>query len=572
MTSTVAHANGENFSGTEPAEKGASSERPVEVINGTEPLPYGVQRRLEVVQRLQSYQGRADYGAEQTRAAQELGISVRSLQRFQRQYREQGLEGVKRQERSDQGQPRVSEEWREFILKTYRKGNRGMRSTSRAQVAKLVESRAVELGEAEYPSRRSVYRILAPEIQQAEQKQKRRAIGWSGEMIKLRTREGIEIDVDYSNQVWQCDHTPADIMVVDRQGGVLGRPTLTTVVDTYSRCIMGFHLGMERPSAAVTCLALRHAILPKQYRPGYEPQHLWESYGVPQYLYTDAGSDFTSAHIDQVASSLGIVLCLRRRPAEGGIVERPFGTFNSEFFSTLPGYTTRQMKPHLSEIKAEACLTLEQLEGLLVRYIVDNYNQRPDARVGQESRIGRWQSGRMAQASPMDERELDLLLMRQDRRRVYQGGHIRFANLIYQGEYLGGYVGEEVVLRYDPRDITRLYVYRQKGSKDVFLTRASAQNLETERLSLAEAKAISRRLREGRQTITNQSVLAEVRDRQQFVDDVLAGKIAPADSQAQALEESDRQAVSEAPVERRPLPDIRVYDYDQLRYEYGLTD
>ena len=542
------------------------------VNNGTEPLSYKVQRRLEVVQRLQSYQGSAAYGAEKKRAAQELGISDRSLRRLQRQYREHGVEGLKRQERSDQGQPRVSEEWREFILKTYRKGNRGMRSTSRAQVAKLVESRAAELGEAEYPSRPSVYRILAPEIKQAEQKQKRRAIGWRGETIKLKTREGIEIDIDYSNQVWQCDHTPADILVLDRQGGVLGRPTLTTVIDTYSRCIMGFHLGMAYPSAAVTCLALRHAILPKQYSPGYEPKHLWESYGVPQYLYTDAGSDFTSAHMDQVANSLGIVLCLRRRPAEGGIVERPFGTFNSEFFSTLPGYTTRQMKPHLSQIKAEACLTLEQLEGLLVRYIVDNYNQQPDARVGQESRIGRWQSGLMAQALPLTERELDLLLMRQDRRRVYQGGCIRFANLIYQGEHLGGYVGEEVVLRYDPRDITTLYVYRQAGSKDVFLTRAHAQNLETERLSLTEAKAISRRLREARQAITNQSVLAEVRDRQQFVDDVLAGKIAPAESQTKDLAESDRPEVSEAPVERRPLPDIRVYDYDQLRHEYGLTD
>lgn len=61
---------------------------------------------------------------------------------------------------------------------------------------------------------------------------------------------------------------------------------------------MGIYLGLERPSAAVTGLALRHAILPKQYQRGYEPQNLWESYGVPQYLYTDAGSDFTSAHID----------------------------------------------------------------------------------------------------------------------------------------------------------------------------------------------------------------------------------------------------------------------------------
>ena len=132
-------------------------------------------------------------------------------------------------------------------------------------------------------------------------------------------------------------------------------------------------------------------------------------------------------------------------------------------------------------------------------------------------------------------------------------------------------MGEAVVLRYDPRDITRVYVYRQQGSKDVFLTRAHAQNLETERLSLADAKAISRRLREARQSITNQSVLAEVRDRLQFVDDVLTGKIAAADSQAKDPAESDRQDASELPVERRPLPDIRVYDYDQLRHEYGLS-
>lgn len=153
MTNSVVRANEENFLGKEAAEKGPTSERPPAVVNGTERLPYAVQRRLEVVQRLQSYQGRADYGAEQKRAAQELGVSLRSLQRFQRQYQEQGLAGLKRQGRSDQGQSRVSEDWREFILKTYRKGNRGMRATSRAQVAKLVKSRAVELGEAAYPSR-----------------------------------------------------------------------------------------------------------------------------------------------------------------------------------------------------------------------------------------------------------------------------------------------------------------------------------------------------------------------------------------------------------------------------------
>lgn len=110
-------------------------------------------------------------------------------------------------------------------------------------------------------------------------------------------------------------------MVVDQVGEVLGRPWLTTIVDTHSRCIMGIYLGMEAPSAAVVCLALRHAILPKQYSSAYELTQLWSTYGVPRYFYTDGGKDFQSQHLEQVTTELGVVLCQRRYPAEGGIVE-----------------------------------------------------------------------------------------------------------------------------------------------------------------------------------------------------------------------------------------------------------
>lgn len=260
------------------------------------------------------------------------------------------------------------------------------------------------------------------------------------------------------------------------------------------------------------------------------------------------------------------------RPAEGGIVERPFGTFNREFFATLPGYTTCEAKPYLSKIKAEACLTLEQLEGLLIRYVVDNYNQQSDAR-SQESRIARWKSGLMAQGLPPEERELDLLLMRQHRRRVYQGGYLRFANLIYRGEYLAGYAGAEVVLRYDPRDITTVLVYQPQGATDVFLTRAHAQNLETEQLSLAEAKAISRRLREARTEITNQSILSEIRDRVQFIDELLSEPSQPSQPPPAPMGEDVPPTEATAPESsqsHKPLPAIRVYDYEQLRQEHGL--
>ena len=48
------------------------------------------------------------------------------------------------------------------------------------QIAKQVESHAAAIGSPDYPSRRTVYRILSAEISQAEQKQKKRSIGWQG--------------------------------------------------------------------------------------------------------------------------------------------------------------------------------------------------------------------------------------------------------------------------------------------------------------------------------------------------------------------------------------------------------
>ena len=539
-----------------------------------ESLPYHTRRRLEVLQRLEQYRKTEQYAQEQLRAMQELGVSLRSLQRMLRLFREKGVESLVRRTRIDQGKRKVKEEWQKFILKTYRQGNRRGMCKSPSQVAIEVQSRAAELGESDYPSRRTVYRLLEPEIKARSQKQKIRAIGWRGDLLKLTTREGIEIEIEYSNQVWQCDHTPADILVVDQQGDILGRPTLTTVIDTYSRCIMGMHLGIGYPSAAVTCLALRHAILPKQYSPSYELTNLWGTYGLPQYLYTDGGSDFTSSHIDQTAAELGITLCLRKKPSDGGIVERPFGTFNSEFFSTLPGYTTSRLEPHRAKVEAEACLTLHQLEQRFVRYIVDRYNQLPDPRVSHQTRLTRWEEGRIAHPPLLSERELDILLMRKDRRRVYKGGHIKFANLVYKGEYLAGYAGEQVVLRYNPRDITTILIYRQRGAKDVFLTRAHAQHLQAERLSLAEAQAISRRLREASKKVTNRSVLTEVSARTRFVDDLLLKQatLPPADPPSAESPPSSTEPETDLdePAVSKPLPDIQVYDYEQLRQDHGL--
>jgi putative transposase len=61
---------------------------------------------------------------------------------------------------------------------------------------------------------------------------------------------------------------------------------------------------------------------------------------------------------------------LRDRPSEGGVVERPFGTFNTELFSMLPGYVGSNVQKRPEDAQKDARLTLRDLEQLLVRYIV----------------------------------------------------------------------------------------------------------------------------------------------------------------------------------------------------------
>jgi len=268
-----------------PQEEGDATEAGTEVTGTSERsrvMTTGECERVRVLRELIASAHLPGHGKRQEAAAQKLGISVRSVRRLARQLREGGIGSVMRRTRSDRGEARISPAWQEFIVKTYREGNRGSRCLSPAQVAVRVKVRAQELGVETYPSHMSVYRILQPLIEKAAQS--KRSIGWKGSRLAVKTREGLELAIEWSNQVWQCDHTKADVLVVDQSGAILGRPWLTTVVDTYSRCIMGFHLGMEAPSGWIDGLALRHAILPKQYSGAYELAQGWGTYGIPQYL------------------------------------------------------------------------------------------------------------------------------------------------------------------------------------------------------------------------------------------------------------------------------------------------
>lgn len=141
-----------------------------------------------------------------------------------------------------------------------------------------------------------------------------------------------------------------------------------------------------------------------------------------------------------------------------------------------------------------------------------------------------------------------------------------------------------MVLRYHPRDITSVMIYQEKHSKDQFLTRAHAIGWETEALSLAEAQAMSRRLRQAGHSVSNQSLLDKVRLRDVEVSQHLGrqrrrrGKDQPT-----ALEREPKRLAPPPPPEPTmttteaegndspPViaPKVQVHDYEELKRNYG---
>ena len=220
----------------QPIEEVLSAQRDPDQSGGitiVEQLDEEAQRKLEVIQSLLEPCDRVTYGEKLREAADKLSCTVRTVQRLVKRWEVEGVSALVTSSRADQGKHRISEFWQEFIVKTYEAGNKNSKRMKPKQVAVRVQVKAREIGDANPPSYKTVLRVLKPIIERKEKAKTIRSPGWRGSTLSVKTREGQDLSVEYSNHVWQCDHTRADVMLVDQYGEILGRPWLTTVIDTY---------------------------------------------------------------------------------------------------------------------------------------------------------------------------------------------------------------------------------------------------------------------------------------------------------------------------------------------------
>lgn len=180
----------------------------------------------------------------------------------------------------------------------------------------------------------------------------------------------------------EVDHTPLDMLVVDDNGVVVGRPILTLVLDRFSRCVLGFHLSLDGHGTHSVFAALRHALLPKLYldTEPYESLGLaWPCHGWFERLLMDNGLEFHSESSVDALLNLGIIgeYAASQSPNDKPHVERVLKTVNYSFIHQLPGTTLAKGHQRVGfKSEQEAALTLEQVDVMLHIWILQKYHLR----------------------------------------------------------------------------------------------------------------------------------------------------------------------------------------------------
>jgi len=313
-----------------------------------------------------------------------------------------------------------------------------------APSAAAIHRRAAEVAAAQgwpVPSYSTVYAIVAA-IDPAQQVGK-----YHQEVFDLLHRR----PASAPNDIWHADHIELDIWA-RVPGRPPVRPWLVVIEDDHSGAVAGYAVTPAAPAAAGTALALRRAVC-------FKPDPRWPICGIPDAFYADHSRDATWLRLEQVAAEIKMRLVFARpgehQPHGRGNIERILDAVNQVCLPGLPGHAPRGARARATSAR----LTLPELDTAIGRFLVGDYNQcAPDARELPPAQL--WSAGGFLPRMPELE-QLDLLLAVAKARQVRPDG-VHFRRRRYLDPILAGYVGAQVVVRYDPHDLTRIRVFHNE--------------------------------------------------------------------------------------------------------------
>jgi putative transposase len=442
-------------------------------------------QRAQALERFTIIRPALEEGVSRAQVARTSQIAPSTVQLWIKRYREKGLAGLANNvARSDKGKSRKLPETAIQLIEglALQKPPRSMASIHR-QVSTIAQEQGWK--PPSYDRVRHIIKGLDPALVTFA---RQGAAAYREEFDLLYRREAT-----HANAMWQADHTPLDILLLD-DAGIPAKPWLTAIEDDYSRMIVGYRLSFQESTALTTALALRQAIWRKE-----DPR--WHAYGIPTIFYTDHGSDFTSKHMEQVAADLPMELIFSQVsiPRGRGKIERFFRSVDQLLLQDTPGYAPK------GSTGVKATLTLPAFEQRFRTWLLSDYHHRVHVETKCKPQE-RWEAGGFVPRMPESLEQLDLLLLTVAKTRRVQQDGIRFQGHRYLDPTLAGYVKEDVLIRYDPADMAEIRVFHQ----DRFVCRAVCQELSGQTVSLKEIeKARSERRKQVKAGLSSRAAVVE---------------------------------------------------------------
>jgi putative transposase len=335
----------------------------------------------------------------------------------------------------------------------------------------------------------------------------------------------------------QIDHTLVDVIVVDSVARKpIQRPWLTLAIDVCTRCVAGFHLSLEPPSATSVALCLSHAALSKvSWLAERGIDAVWPVRGIPERLHLDNAKEFRSEALKRGCEQYGIAIDYRpvRTPHYGGHIERLIGTMMGKVH-LLPGTTFSDIraKGDLNPDKT-AAMTLDEVERWLGHAIAGVYHCDLHRGIG-TTPLAAWKRGTSGEGTTLgrgeptavaDSRRFLIDFLPIARRMVRRDG-VALHSIAYWADVLSTWIGhpEPMIIRYDPRDLSRIYL---RGPDGTYYD-LSYRDLRRPPISLWEHRLALKLLHEGGRALVDETaIFRSIETMRTIADDaVLASKTA----------------------------------------------
>lgn len=311
-----------------------------------------------------------------TAAADQLGISPRSLERRIASYRRSGVAGLAGARATKTYASRVDPRWDEVckkVLRSYTYASTPTRSAVIARVAQELED-TYGFGVVPIPHDATAYRRLKA-LSHGKYSfggaKGRRSVAERPEAPYGRMR------ADRPGQYVVVDTNDLDVFAMEPATLRWVRVQLTVAMDLYSRCVLGLTLTPISTKSADIAHVLYQCV-----RPGddADPTRAFPYHGVPgavligtevpderllartgglpavfpESIVVDRGKQYISSHVISACSRLGISVqpANPRKATDKPTIERFFGTLRTGLLQHLPAYKGRTFTPEARTSRA----------------------------------------------------------------------------------------------------------------------------------------------------------------------------------------------------------------------------